>query len=38
VTSFKNYDKDNNGVMDKNEFKEALKDMGYRDLTDARIS
>ena len=38
VQSFKNYDKDKNGVMDKNEFREALKDMGYRDLSEAKVS
>ena len=37
VNAFKNYDKDNNGAMDKNEFKSALKDMGYRDHSDAEI-
>ena len=35
INSFKNYDKDSNGHMDKAEFKAALKDMGYRDCTDA---
>lgn len=34
VNSFKNYDKDNNGVMDKAEFKQALKDMGHDEVTD----
>ena len=38
MQSFKNYDTDKNGVMDKNEFKNALKDMGYRDLSEAKIT
>ena len=29
ITSFKNYDKDNNGVIDKNKFRQVLKDMGH---------
>ena len=37
VTNFKNYDKNEDGVMDKSEFKVLLHDLGYRDLTDARI-
>ena len=38
VKSFKNYDKDKSGAMDKAEFKAALVDMGYRDITDERVT
>ena len=37
VNTFKNYDKDNNGAIDKNDIKPALKNMGYRDYSDAEI-
>lgn len=34
VRSFKNYDTNSDGHMDKTEFKNAVIDMGYRDITD----
>ena len=34
VQAFKNYDKDGNSKMDKNEFKSALKEMGHDEVTD----
>lgn len=38
VKAFKAYDKDQSGAMDKAEFKAALVDMGYRDITDDRVT
>jgi hypothetical protein len=38
VKSFKNYDVNKDGHMDKKEFKAALVDMGHRDVTDERIT
>ena len=38
VKSFKNYDVNKDGHMDKKEFKAALVDMGHRDVTDERIA
>ena len=34
ITTFKNYDKNGDCKMDKNEFKAALKDLGESDITD----
>ena len=34
VATFKSYDKDGNGKMDKNEFKAALKNMGHDEVND----
>ena len=33
INTFKNYDKDGNGKMDKNELKVALKDMGHDEVS-----
>ena len=33
INTFKNYDKDGNGKMDKNELKIALKDMGHDEVS-----
>ena len=38
VKSFKIYDKNKDGHMDKTEFKAALVDMGYRDISEERVS
>lgn len=34
VATFKGYDKNKDGKMDKTEFKQALKDMGESNVTD----
>ena len=36
VNSFKSYDTNSNGNIDKQEFKNALKGMGHTDVTDER--
>jgi len=36
--AFRNYDKDNNGVMDQKEFKNIMIDIGYRKITDEKCA
>ena len=38
VNSFKNYDKDSSETINKEEFKQVLKDMGHSDVTDSYLS
>jgi len=38
VRSFKNYDLNKDGVMDENEFKNIMVDLGYRKITDEEVS
>jgi Ca2+-binding EF-hand superfamily protein len=35
--AFKIYDTDKNGTMDATEFKQVLKDLGKRDVTDDQV-
>lgn len=35
--SFRNYDKNNDGTMDENEFKNIMIDLGYRKITDDKV-
>lgn len=35
--AFKLYDTDKNGTMDASEFKQVLKDLGKRDVTDEQV-
>ena len=37
VATFKGYDKNKDGKMDKTEFKQALKDMGESNVTDEQV-
>lgn len=34
IRAFKNYDKNDDGVMDESEFKNIMIDIGYRKITD----
>ena len=36
--AFKIYDADKNGTMDAKEFKQVLKDLGKRDVTDEQVT
>ena len=38
VNTFKGYDKNGDGKMDKTEFKQALKDMGEANVTDEQVN
>jgi Ca2+-binding EF-hand superfamily protein len=38
MKSFRNYDTNNNGVMDQNEFKNIMIDIGYRKITDDKCA
>lgn len=35
--TFKNYDRDASGAIDKSEFQQALKDMGHDDMTEEKL-
>lgn len=37
VNSFKNYDTDNNGSINANEFKKVLKDMGHSEVSEQKL-
>ena len=38
VNSFRNYDKDSNGIIDETEFKQVLKDMGHDEISDEKVT
>ena len=37
IRAFKNYDKNSDGTMDQNEFKNIMIDLGYRKITDEKV-
>jgi len=37
IKAFRNYDINNDGVMDEKEFKNIMIDLGYRKITDEKV-
>jgi len=38
IKAFRNYDINNDGVMDEKEFKNIMIDLGYRKITDEKVA